>query len=158
MKALEKLRGDEDQDVRYFAGAKSFEEVSIFSDDATKNDGHSSEEFDDENHNERAESEEKGAFASNTGDTVLIAPLSTTIDNVQKDDYTNRVNDEKLENEIENMREELQSTSIVSEVADERLDREDSSLVIAQDLLNNLIDTIETKWKVTNMVDGSSWQ
>ena len=145
MKALEKLRGDEDQDVRYFAGAKSFEEVSLFSDDATKNDGHSSEEFDDENHDERAESEEKGAFACNTGENVLVVPLSTTVDDVQKGNNTSRVNDEKLENEIENMREELQVASILGEVADERSDREDSSLVIAQDLINNLINTIETK-------------
>ena len=147
MKALETLRGDEDQDVRYFAGAKSFEEVSLFSDDAIKNEEHSSEEFDDENHNERVESEEKGALTSKTEDDVLKLASNTTDDEHTKVDESSEMNDEELESELENAREELQSVALAceNEVADERSDREESSVVVVEDMLNSLIDTIETK-------------
>ena len=145
MKALERLRGDEDQDVRYFAGAKSFEEVSLFSDDAVRNDGHSSEEFDDDNHNERAESEEKGAIAIGAEDGVVAAPLITVNDTAATlVSESIDVNDEKLENDIEKVREELQSSTIIDEAADERSGKEDSSVMIAEDLLNSLINTMET--------------
>ena len=147
MKVLEKLRGDEDQDVRYFAGAKSFEEVSLFSDDATKNDGQSSEEFDDDSHSERGEIEERVPLASNTEDHVLLASLSSRDAKADDAHETSNITDEKLEDEVEKIREELNNVDVRSDTqsADEKSSSEDSSTVVVEEVLSNLIDTIDTK-------------
>lgn len=145
MKVLEKLRTDEDQDVRYFAGAKSFEEVSLLSDDAMRNDGQSSEEFDEDSRNDGAESEEKGALMRNTEETILTSMNCSDDDAVVAKDECSKITDEKLECDIEKIRDELQSASLITknQETEERVSGDDSSTVIVTDMLNKLIDTIE---------------
>ncbi|XP_065064452.1 serine/threonine-protein phosphatase 4 regulatory subunit 1-like isoform X2 [Rhopilema esculentum] len=144
MKALETLRGDDDQDVRYFAGAKSFEEVSLFSDDAMKNDGQSSEEYGDDSRQEGAESEEKCALVGNTSEDPLLTAFSYKDDCPNDEDEPDidscNISDEKLENDSEYVPEESQTTP---HVQDEISSNEGSSEVIVEEVLENLIETIK---------------
>ena len=144
MKALETLRGDDDQDVRYFAGAKSFEEVSLFSEDAMKNDGQSSEEYGDDSQQEGAESEEKCALVGNTSEDPLLTAHSYKDDSPNDEDESDidscNVSDEKLKNDSEYVPEESQTTS---RRQDEISSNEGSSDVIVEEVLENLIETIK---------------
>lgn len=151
MKVLEKLRGDDDQDVRFFAGAKSFEEVSLFSDDATRNDDQSSEDFDDDSRNEGVESEEKDALVNSVEKNVSESPYNTKADDVvgSEDRESSEVRDEKLETGVENTRGELQGAVIPGEIKQEEGSSsscgEESSALVVEEVLSSLIETIETK-------------
>ena len=148
MKVLEQLRADDDQDVRYFAGAKSFEEVSLFSDDVTKHDGLSSEELDEEHRQqESTEDEEKIAMEEPSPANQLITSVEyRDIVGTDKDINADKISDEKLDNEIEIVQEDLQNVSLSEESVtkdDEQTRGENSSAVVVEGIIDDVIERVQ---------------
>lgn len=148
MKVLEHLRADDDQDVRYFAGAKSFEEVSLFSDDVTKHDGLSSEELDEEHRQqESTEDEERIAMEEPSPVNQLITSVQyRDIVGTDKDINADNISDEKLDNEIEIVQEDLQNVTLSEESVtkdDKQTSGENSSAVVVEGIIDDVIERVQ---------------